>query len=233
MDNVKDKIEKLLKQTVENGATEAEATSSLLLARKLMLKYKIDERDLSSSKSDACQLELNFDFTLNEVWTRQLLHIFVDNCGIFTYTKNQGNNLRYILFGLKVDVECVEVLFNCAYEFVYKNSLIAYEEYVELFGECEDNGKSLRELYIQGFISGLEYKYHEQNKSDKNFELMIVPDKKIKDAYEDLTRDFQKVNITNDIKFAKESEMIRRGFNDGKMFGTTGLNNGNLKLKTC
>lgn len=233
MNNIKDKIEKLLKQTVENGATEAEATSALLLARKLMLKYKIDERDLSSSSSDVYQLELDFDFSLNESWARQLLNVFVDNCGIFTYNKTEGKILRYVLFGLKVDVECVEVLFRCAYETVYKNSIIAYEEYVELFGECKDDRKSLKESYIQGFISGLEYKYHEQNKSDKNFELMIIPDKKIQKAYEDFIKDFQKINITNDIKNIKETEMIQRGFNDGKMFGTTGLNNGNLKLKTC
>ena len=59
---------------------------------------------------------------------------------------------------------------------------------------------------------------------------MIMPDKKVKDEFEKFTSNFNKINITNDIKIKNESEMILKGFNDGKNFGTTPLNNGSLKL---
>lgn len=77
MKAIKDKIEKLLRQTVENGATEAEAQSALLLARKLMLKHKIDEKDIDMNDNDIYQLELNYDFELDNIWPRQLLSIFI------------------------------------------------------------------------------------------------------------------------------------------------------------
>ena len=60
---------------------------------------------------------------------------------------------------------------------------------------------------------------------------MIIPDKKIKEEFDKFTSNFNKVNITNDIKIKNESEMITRGFNDGRKFGTTPLNNGNLKIE--
>lgn len=230
MDNIKDKIEKLLRQTVENGATKSEAQNALLLARKLMLKYKIDKKDIVKNEDDIYQLELNYDFKLDLVWPRQLLSVFIKNCGIFNYVKTNGNNMKYILVGFKVDVDCVEVLFNCAIEYIMKQANENYNEFVELFGNDNNTCDSIKDCYIQGFLFGLEYKYEKQNKSNRNFELMIVPDKKVKDAFEKITSNFNKVNIINDIKIKNESEMISRGFNDGKNFGTTPLNNGNLKI---
>lgn len=230
MENVKDKIEKLLQHTVENGATESEAQNALLLARKLMLKYKIDKKDIYKSSNDIYQLELQFNFDVQNIWPRQLLSIFIKNCGIFSYVKLNNDKMKYILFGFKVDVECVEVLFNCAYELILKQANKNYNDFVELFGSEYAINNSIKDCYIQGFLSGLEYKYEEQNKSNKNFALMIIPDKKVKDEFEKFTSNFNKVNITNDIKIKNESEMILKGFNDGKNFGTTPLNNGNLKL---
>lgn len=229
MENVKDKIEKLLQHTVENGATESEAQNALLLARKLMLKYKIDKKDIYKSSNDIYQLELQFNFDVQNIWPRQLLSIFIKNCGIFSYVKLNNDKMKYILFGFKIDVECVEVLFNSAYELILKQAEYNYSEYVSLFGY--DNSTSIKDCYIQGFLSGLEYKYEEQNKSNKQFDLMIIPDKKIKEEFDKFTSNFNKINITNDIKIKNESEMITRGFNDGRKFGTTPLNNGNLKIE--
>ena len=229
MENVKDKIEKLLQHTVENGATESEAQNALLLARKLMLKYKIDKKDIYKSSNDIYQLELQFNFDVQNIWPRQLLSIFIKNCGIFNYVKLNNDKMKYILFGFKIDVECVEVLFNSAYELILKQAEYNYREYVSLFGY--DNSTSIKDCYIQGFLSGLEYKYEEQNKSNKQFDLMIIPDKKIKEEFDKFTSNFNKINITNDIKIKNESEMITRGFNDGRKFGTTPLNNGNLKIE--
>ena len=122
MENVKDKIEKLLQHTVENGATESEAQNALLLARKLMLKYKIDKKDIYKSSNEIYQLELQFNFDVQNIWPRQLLSIFIKNCGIFNYAKLNNDKMKYILFGFKIDVECVEVLFNSAYELILKQA---------------------------------------------------------------------------------------------------------------
>ena len=226
---IKEKIEKLLMQTVENGATEAEAHTSLLLARKLMLKYKLNDKDLiNSNQTDVFQLELPFNFNKDISWPRQLLSIFVDNCGVFTYVKQFSNHMHYVLFGLEVDVECVKTLFEYAYNIIEINANKNFNDYIELFGK--ENSEDIKDAYIQGFLSGLEYKYEEQNKSDKKFELLLIPNKKVKEAYDNFTSNFNKVNIINNIKLVNESEMINKGFRDGKSFGTTPLNNGCLKI---
>ena len=97
MENVKDKIEKLLRQTVENGATESEAHSALLLARKLMLKYKINEKDVINNHNDVYQLELNYDFEIDNAWPRQLLAIFI-KCSVTIFIEPPFRNSYTILF---------------------------------------------------------------------------------------------------------------------------------------
>lgn len=229
MTNIQDKIEKLLTRTVENGATESEAQSALLLARKLMLKYKIDKINTHQKlDDDIYQIELDLNFTKENVWPRQLLSIFIKNCGIFNYVKTYSNYMHYVLFGLKTDVDCVKVLFKCAHDLIINNANNNYNEYVELFGKESSDG--IKEAYIQGFLAGLEYKYNEQNNSNKNFELLVIPDKKVEDAFNKFTNNFTKANIVNDIKINHDTDIINKGFRDGKSFGTTPLNNSCLQL---
>lgn len=228
MEKIKDKIEKLLRQTVDNGATESEAQSALLLARKLMLKYKINEKDIINNYDIVYQLELNYEFEIDNIWPRQLLTIFIKNCGIFNYVKTYSNYMHYVLFGLKTDVDCVKVLFKCAHDLIINNANNNYNEYVELFGKESSDG--IKEAYIQGFLAGLEYKYNEQNNSNKNFELLVIPDKKVEDAFNKFTNNFTKANIVNDIKINHDTDIINKGFRDGKSFGTTPLNNSCLQL---
>lgn len=57
MNKIADKIQNLLNKTVENGATEEEAKSALLLAQKLMAKYNIELEQTTGSKEFKCALE--------------------------------------------------------------------------------------------------------------------------------------------------------------------------------
>lgn len=56
-DSIVNKIQNLLNKTVENGATEAEAQSALLLAQKLMAKYNVDLEKQIGSKEYNYSLE--------------------------------------------------------------------------------------------------------------------------------------------------------------------------------
>lgn len=57
MNAIANKIQNLLNKTVENGATEEEAQSALLLAQKLMAKYNIELEQHTGSKEFQCSLE--------------------------------------------------------------------------------------------------------------------------------------------------------------------------------
>lgn len=57
MNAIANKIQHLLNKTVENGASEAEAQSALLMAQKLMAKYNIELEQQTGSKDFKCSLE--------------------------------------------------------------------------------------------------------------------------------------------------------------------------------
>ena len=57
MNSIANKIQNLLNKTVENGASEAEAKSALLMAQKMMAKYNIELEQLTGSKDFQCSLE--------------------------------------------------------------------------------------------------------------------------------------------------------------------------------
>lgn len=57
MNKIAEKIQHLLNKTVENGASEAEAKTALLLAQKLMAKYNIELEQQTGSKDFKCSLE--------------------------------------------------------------------------------------------------------------------------------------------------------------------------------
>lgn len=57
MNAIASKIQNLLNKTVENGATEEEAKSALLMAQKLMAKYNIELEQETGSKGFQCSLE--------------------------------------------------------------------------------------------------------------------------------------------------------------------------------
>lgn len=57
MNAIANKIQHLLNKTVENGASEAEAKSALLMAQKLMAKYNIELEQQTGSKDFKCSLE--------------------------------------------------------------------------------------------------------------------------------------------------------------------------------
>lgn len=57
MNAIANKIQQLLNKTVENGASEAEAKTALLMAQKLMAKYNIELEQQTGSKDFKCSLE--------------------------------------------------------------------------------------------------------------------------------------------------------------------------------
>ena len=76
--NVVDKIKNLLLKTVENGCSEQESNTAFILARKLMIKYKLSESDITASdENKIIQEELNFNF--DDDWKYCLLNVFISN----------------------------------------------------------------------------------------------------------------------------------------------------------
>ena len=218
-----ERIKKLLNQTVENGCTEEEAKTSLALARKLMIKHKLEEKDIIEPiEKDIIKLELHYDCNVN--WIYSLLKVFLDNFGIMHFMVNRQDKLHCCLFGTNIDVRCVETLMSCAFNYILEASEKYLNEYVEIFGVKDESVKS---SFRVGFIRGLSDKYIEQNKTLNNEEaLMVIADKTIQNEFKEYTKGFTEQTIDyseQEIKTDVDFLAIQAGYNEGRTFGTTAL----------
>lgn len=221
-ESILNKIKNLLNQTIENGCTEGEAKNAFMLARKLMLKYKIDEKEVNKKESKVIQVELK-DYNIVVGWVFYLINIFCENFGVLHYTTKIGRNHTLTLFGLETDVECVKELIDCAYNYAIEKSWEKMKEYKALFGST----KGIRKSWCLGFVNGLDDKYKEQNKKEE-YALMVVVDKEVQDEFNDFTSNFQKneKTINNNIS---DYMIMQDGYFHGKQFGTTPLPQTNIE----
>lgn len=218
-----DKIKHLLNQTVANGCTEEEAKTAFAMARKLMIKYKISENKVKSNNyDDIIKMELHYD--CNIYWIYSLLKVFLDNFSVMHFMLNRQDKLHCCLFGIEVDVKCVETLMSCAYNYLLEASEKYLEEYIEIFGVRDE---SIKSSFRVGFIKGLSDKYVEQNKTLNSEEaIMIIPDKKVQDEFKEYTKDFEKQEIeysNNSEKNNADFLAMQAGYNEGRTFGSTAL----------
>ncbi len=213
------KIKNLLNMTVENGCSESEALTALAKARSLMLKYKVEEKDLiTTEEKDIIQMQLKYNS--NVKWVHMLISIMADNYGVLTYVTYHGKIRNTVLFGLKTDVECVAELIKVAYDIADKAASKIATEYRELFGTA----KGIKYSYFYGFVDGLKNKFDEQNKQEE-YALMLQVDEDVKSEFTEFTKNFTqstvtiKLNINDKIAYSK-------GFKEGNEFGTTKLKEG-------
>ena len=218
--SILNKIKHLLNKTVENGCTEAEALSALTTARKLMLKHKLEEKDiLKEDDKEIVKMELN-NYNTTIPWIYMLIDVFTKNFGVLKYITTRGKIHRVTLFGFKTDVECVIEIINCAYEIAEEKAEKYAREYRDIFGTA----KGIKYSWFNGFVAGIQAKYEEQNKQEK-YALMIQVDKEVQTNFSNFTKDFvQKERVIKNKSTSAHAEL--NGYTEGKRFGTTAIKEG-------
>lgn len=221
-----EKIKKLLNKTIENGCTEEEAKASFALARKLMVKYKLEEKDITNiDEENVIKLKLNFN--CNVFWIYSLLKVFINHFSVMNFMVNVNDELHCVLFGTKVDVECVKTLMECAYNYVEETSEKYMIDYIELFGV---NDSSVKNSFKIGFIKGVNDKYEEQNKQFTNKEaLTLIPNEKVQKNFQMFSKELEKQTL----EFSETSDKsnmdflaMEAGYHEGRLFGTTPISDG-------
>lgn len=218
MTKIVDKIKNLLKHTVENGATESEAKTAFVLARKLMLKYKIEESEMiDSTNKDIVRICLS-DYNINIDWVYLLITTFTDNFGVMKCIIKNGGKRHFILIGRKTDVECVKELIDCAYSFAIDKA----NEYTSAYKSIYKSSKGIKNSWLNGFAIGIYDKYEEQNKTDKKYELMTTVDDDVKRKFNEFTED-SKIEEASIKPITYDTTASMMGYKEGKKFGTTPL----------
>lgn len=142
-ENILNKVRALLSKTVDNGCTEAEAMTALMMAEKLMAAHEIDESDLKLEDETAVTGISNMSDPQN---IRKLLAYWI---GKFTdtYPLLSGKNIKII--GLKSDVDFALWLLETLSKFVKRQ----LKEYMWANGFQSLQG-SERIRYNNSFVRG-------------------------------------------------------------------------------
>ena len=204
MDNIAEKIRKLLAKAESNN--EHEASAALLKARALMAKYKIDERavqDAAPAKSELRKLRYEDESysSVRNTFFYKLAKVIADNhcCGCYmNYT--QGRKSRWIMFaGLDDDPSVAREIFSYAVQHIQAQAK-EYSRYIreaQIYPVHETKSRAAAWLdsYADGFTKGLAAKYAEQFRPDPDepsacnvMALALIQPKEVKDFMSTLSR---------------------------------------------
>ena len=175
MENVTEKIRKLLAKAESNN--EYEASAALLKARALMAKYKIDEsavKDAAPRENKLNQILYDSDSfsTVRNTWFYDVARVIAENhcCKEFAFVQ-YGHKVRWIKFaGLDDDPFVAREIFSYAVDHIKAQSkdYAAYIRKRALYpsDELKRRAAAWEDSYAQGFAKGLAAKYSEQFKPD-------------------------------------------------------------------
>lgn len=211
-ESIKNKIQKLL--TLAKDATDEESQTAMLHARKLMLKHNIQESELVSSFVHE-KTVVNERVYRNKLiwWHLKLATIIAKHFRCSCYRNTIDSYQREIRFvGLEDDVQIATMVYNFARASIHYHSKIFL-----LRPEIKRKWKRKHQFkndYIEGYLAGLNRKFHEQNKSE-SLELVVVQDALVVQYYNSLS--LTSVNIASPKK-AGDNTAWRNGYNDGQKF---------------
>ncbi len=211
-ESIKTKIQKLL--TLAKDATDEESQTAMLHARRLMLKHNIQESELVSSFVND-KTVVNERVYRNKLiwWHRKLAQIIARHFRCSYYRNTIGSYQSEIRFvGLEEDVQIAVMIYNFA-----RASIHYHSKTFLLRPEIKRKWKRKHQFkndYIEGYLAGLNRKFHEQTKSE-SLELIIVQDALVVQYYNSLSL------TSSDIpspKKAGDDVAWQKGYRDGQKF---------------
>lgn len=182
LENIKDKIRKLLALHKDN-TSDAESYAALQKAQELMVRYKIEQSDISEEQKDQKCIQkkttLSYGTKSSDHYLEDLASIIADNfCCVNYTTTRRGSRTHYITFmGMEDDVEVAcEVLYVAnryivqGYNKVYKDMQKEYElDYIptKYFNPAKKG-------YIKGYLAGLKEALESQKEKHQEWGLVLV-----------------------------------------------------------
>lgn len=228
-DKIIEKIRNLIK-LAEDGKDDEESQTALLMAQRLMLRYKVSQHDLEESSDQEITLRSLSVYKRLYWWERALAQVIADNFSVMLYVQSnqfphQRSIQRKIVFmGLEEDTEFA---FN-----MYHLVADSMRYYASLHVQQDDTNQSdaeVRKAYYQGFIDGLEEKFKQQQEQmrqeNDRYSLALQTPKKVKEAYDKQVKGMISFKTPNlDI----ESQAYNDGFQKGQnvTLGAERLSNG-------
>lgn len=187
-DKIIEKIRNLIK-LAEDGKDDEESQTALLMAQRLMLRYKISQYDLDNESKQEITLRSLSVYKRIYWWERALAQVIADNFSVMLYMQSnqfphQRSVQRKIVFmGFEEDTEFAFNMYHLAAE-----SMKYYASLHVQNNTTNQADADVRKSYYQGFIDGLEEKFKQQKqameKENDRYSLMLQTDPEVKKAYE-------------------------------------------------
>lgn len=230
LDSIIRKIKGLL-ALAEDNTNDDEAQSAFVLAQKLMIKYNIEQSEITNEPDTSSITEGQATAYKTLFWyEKELAIIIADNFRVksFLYNKRFSGDVKkrrsIFFYGLEQDVKVAKEIFvlaNDALEFYTKRFI---EEFYKVNWDIyrdKTHTTNLKNSYIRGFIDGLKKKLAEQRFSlQEEYGLVVLMPKIVEESYAEYSKTFGK---GSNFKIPKIEEVIayQQGYTDGETIDYT------------
>lgn len=181
MENIKNKIEKLL--ALASSSNEHEAKAALLKARELMTKYKIKECDVTEKNIEVIKKLTDITCTKRKnSWIVNLSDVIANNycCGSYRNRKHGSKTSTIGFVGIGDDFEICVTIFRYAVDCALSNIKRLKKEYKNIYTNNYLN--QMCEAYGYGFCEGVDRAFEKQNIQKQEYALVLVQPQAVSDV---------------------------------------------------
>ncbi|MCI1478100.1 MAG: DUF2786 domain-containing protein [Clostridium beijerinckii] len=213
MEDIIFKIQRLL--ALSKSSNENEAQNAMMMAQRLLVKYKLSIKDVEQYKKDFIKVDENrtgIKFRGSN-WKANLSKIIADNFGCYLFYRT-GKTHEICFYGKEEDVIICNIVLEYAIKSINSNGDKLIKKLKHDRRRKHFNG--IKNDYALGFVKGLDERFKEQLKSNEEWALVLVKDQVVIDSYKSFSSNFG--TIQTQVNFNKHLFAFKLGKEDGKNF---------------
>lgn len=226
-DKIIDKIKNLL-SLAEDGNNDEESQTALLMAQKLMLKYKISQNDVNEHGEQKIIVKSLSVYKRLYWWEKILVRIIAENFRVMFYI--QSNRLphqtsiqrKIVLMGYPEDVELAYEVYHLASQAMRYHASQHLKDLIDKKSNQRNDSNQIRRAYYQGFMDGLDQKFIDQRAEmqaeNDEFALMMLTPQDVQDAFQKEVKGSLSFKIPES---NKESLSYSEGYSKGTSISLT------------
>ena len=218
--NIKEKIAKLL--ALAESPNENEAKAALLKARELMVQHKLRPEECVAKKKEEVIRKVFDDIkctTMTDFWIYKMAGAIAEHycCKSYCIRKPRAKALTIAMIGLESDMELCERVLRYAINCVQTEQRNIRR--MKLWkGYSSTEIRLACNAYGDGFVSGLNQAYQEQDAEHKEWGLVMTTPQSVQDAYGGMKMRTTNVHAKRAGSWA--NDIRDQGLQAGKSFNT-------------
>lgn len=213
MDNIILKIQKLL--TLSKSSNDNEAQNAMMMAQRLLIKYKLSMNDIEQYESQTIKVNENrtgIKFR-GKNWKSNLSRVIADNFGCYLFYRT-GRTHEICFYGKEEDVMICNIMLEYAVKCINSNGDKLIKKLKQ--DKRRRHFEGIKSDYALGFVRGLDERFKEQIKSNKDWGLVLLKEQIVIDKYNEFSSNFE--TVQTGVSFNKSLLAFNIGKDDGKKF---------------